>query len=440
MFKNYLRPFLFVIGAILISVLSVLVFFVEPTNTLKLKDDKVVEIYFADNISPAHKDLIEKFNEKFKDSIRVVPIDLPFTKFSTNERKELLARALRSKSDKIDVFSVDLPWVPRFARWSEPLDNLVSVDEKEDLLSCALASCYYDSALYALPLYLDIGLMYYRKDIIQRLPNSKQIEDKLKNSITWDEMIDLSKKLNYIDKPLYIYQADAYEGLICNYLELMAGLNRRLFEKGNLQVNSLESQKVVQHMLDLVYKYKISPKIVKDVREANSFKYMMDNDAVFIRGWPGMIKEYRFLWGDIEKLKLLEKAAIPHFAGYNSTSIYGGWNMMISKYSNHKPQALTFIKYFLTEESQKTLYDISGYLPITRKVYEDSSYISKNPDLKYLYTLLLRGFHRPSLVEYTKISDVISYFINKAIKKEISVNEALKEADKMIISNKYLLK
>jgi multiple sugar transport system substrate-binding protein len=32
----------------------------------------------------------------------------PFQKFSTNERKELLTRSLRSKSDRIDIFSVDL--------------------------------------------------------------------------------------------------------------------------------------------------------------------------------------------------------------------------------------------------------------------------------------------------------------------------------------------
>src|SRR5512140_3173445 len=74
-------------------------------------------VYFADNISKAHRVIIAEFNKRHAGSIEVVPVDLPFDKFSTNERKELLARSLRSKSDKIDIFAVDLIWVPRFARW-----------------------------------------------------------------------------------------------------------------------------------------------------------------------------------------------------------------------------------------------------------------------------------------------------------------------------------
>jgi beta-glucosidase len=73
---------------------------------------KITKIYFADHISPAHEELIRKFNIAYENKIEVIPINLPFSKFTTNERKELLARALRGKSDRIDIFSVDLIWIP----------------------------------------------------------------------------------------------------------------------------------------------------------------------------------------------------------------------------------------------------------------------------------------------------------------------------------------
>ena len=58
---------------------------------------------------------------------------------------------------------------------------------KYAILPSALKSCYYDSTLVAIPLFVDVGLMYYRKDLIDRLPNAKVIEDELHRSITWGE-------------------------------------------------------------------------------------------------------------------------------------------------------------------------------------------------------------------------------------------------------------
>lgn len=45
-----------------------------------------VKIFFADNISAAHRQVIARFNAIHRGRIEVVPVDLPFTKFSTNER------------------------------------------------------------------------------------------------------------------------------------------------------------------------------------------------------------------------------------------------------------------------------------------------------------------------------------------------------------------
>ncbi len=50
------------------------------------------------------------------------------------------------------------------------------------------------------------------------------------------------------------------------------------------------------------------------------------------------------------------------------------------------------------------------------------------------------GVHRPLMEDYTRISDIISHYVNKAIKREVSVNKALTEATDLINSNKILLK
>ena len=93
------------------------------------KED-VTEIYFADRITAAHKMLIDKYNELHKGKVKVIPIDFPNFDFSTNERKEMLARSLRGRGDGIDLFAVDPIWVQRFAKWCEPLDKYFSDTER----------------------------------------------------------------------------------------------------------------------------------------------------------------------------------------------------------------------------------------------------------------------------------------------------------------------
>lgn len=116
-FRQYNRILLAFVIAILIS-LSVLLITVYAPG---ISHDKVKKIYYADNISRAHQIVIDRFNEKYEDKIEVVPIDLPFIKFNTNLRKELLARSLRNRNTLIDVFAIDQVWNARFAKWAEPL-------------------------------------------------------------------------------------------------------------------------------------------------------------------------------------------------------------------------------------------------------------------------------------------------------------------------------
>ncbi|HEY6952969.1 MAG TPA: hypothetical protein VI758_11210, partial [Bacteroidota bacterium] len=170
------RTIVALFGAGIIPAFLMLVLFAGSPAAGSKREKEAAKVYFADNISPAHRLIIAEFNKRHEGSIEVVPVDLPFEKFSTNERKELLARSLRSKSDKIDVFAVDLIWVPRFARWAEPLDAHFTTGEQEQLLSYANQSCKIDGRLVAMPMYIDIGLMYYRRDIIRRLPDGAAID------------------------------------------------------------------------------------------------------------------------------------------------------------------------------------------------------------------------------------------------------------------------
>ncbi len=423
-----------VVGILL--TIAIYLFVRKSTHPLK----EVTQIYFADNISIAHEALIRRFNETYQGQIEVIPINLPFSKFSTNERKELLARSLRSKSDLIDVFAVDLIWVPRFAKWGEPLHMYVHASERQNILPEALQSCYYNDQLVALPLYIDIGMMYYRRDLLQSVPGYEQLVQKLKNSISWEELIQLKKDYFPTTENFYLFAAKSYEGLICSFIELLISQNDDLFNGDRIRLNTREARKALHLLVDLVHTYRLTPPVVINFDEYQSYLYAVENDAIFLRGWPGFLQQYTQVVSDTSKFRYFEMAALPHLEGERPLSVFGGWNLMISKYSNHKWAALKFIQFALQPESQKILYSIGGYIPVSMPVYQDSSFMQEHPELAYYRELLQRGVHRPYRPDYTKLSDIISHYVHLSIKKELTPEEALDRITQLINSDRFIIK
>jgi len=437
---NVEKIFYIILSTILVTVFILFTFIFSPNGFNSSSSSKQKTIFFVDHISSAHQKVIDLFNEKYKGSIKVETINLSFDKFSTNERKELLARYLRSKNNRVDIFSVDQIWVPRFARWGMSLQNMFDSSEVNSIIPNALETCFYKDSLVAIPLYIDISLMFYRDDLLRKFPDYTELIKEINQSITWDEFIKLSKRFNRQQNPFYFFQADDYEGLICSFTELMANQNNPVVDKtGKLLLDTPEGKRSLQLLVDLVNYYNASPKSVTYLKENESFRLYAKDNGVFIRSWPSMIDdENEFLTDEVRSN--LKIAPVPHLQGTKPSSVYGGWNLMISKFSEKLPEVIKFVKFLLSEESQKIMYENGGYLPINKNIYKDSSFIKMNPELKFYMELYKTGVHRPYLESYTNVSDILSFYLNKAIKKEIGVEEALKEATEKINNKTILVK
>jgi multiple sugar transport system substrate-binding protein len=416
------------LAAIILAFLDLSIFLFDRVDLSgDSQTDQVVKVYYADNISAAHRKVIDAFNRLHKGKIEVVPVTLPFEKFSTNERKELLARSLRNKSDRLDVFSVDLIWVPRFSRWCEPMDKWISPAEQAGILPQALESCRYDSSMFAVPMYLDVGMLYFRSDLVGEIPGGDRLGDSLPTSISWDDFRALGRSYIKSGRPFYLYQGNDYEGLTCNFFELIAGQDPSFFKRGNLNFESAPSRTALTMLVDFVHRDRISPPEGADFDEIRSYTYALDHDAVAVRGWPNFIESYRLSYPDQRKLDQLRLAPLPHFPGQQSVSVYGGWNLMVSRYSSRIPESVELVRFFQRADMQKTMFEIGGYIPTNLEVYADSAYVRDHPVLRYYGNLIRRGFHRPALVDYTKMSDVVSRAVHRAIKGELPVDAALHE-------------
>lgn len=421
------------------SLVLLLIYNLFTLNRDRLDRHEPIKIYFADNMSRAHLTLIDQFNRQHRNEIEIIPIDLPFSKFTTNERKELIARSLRDKDSRIDIFAVDKIWVPRFAKWAEPLAKYFTQKELATIVPQALETCYFDQVLVGIPLYIDEGVLYYRSDLLPCVSSDPDLERRLRKSISWDELIRLGRQSGR-DQMFYLFQGDNFEGLICNYFEIFFSLGGQVFQNGKVQFNTPVGRQSIQFLADLIYKYRISPPEVAGYNEQESYLCALRNDAPFFRGWSSFLKDVTIPPADSAKWAFLRMTSLPHFEGHPAKSVFGGWDLMISKNSSNKMEAVQFLKFIMSVESQEVLFSISGYPPIRREVYADSAILSKYPYLKDVEKRIQNGTHRPMLTDYTKISDILSLHLNKVLKQEMTPVQALQKVDTAIASNRYFIK
>ncbi|MCD6377188.1 MAG: extracellular solute-binding protein [Caldisericaceae bacterium] len=415
------------LGVFVLAVYLYVLLFSEPVPR------EMVKLYYVDNISETHQRLIDRFNQRYAGRIEVIPVNLPFSKFSTNERKEILARSLRSKSERIDVFAVDIIWTQRFAKWSHPLDAYFNDSLVGRFLSQSLKTCYYKQHLMAAPLYLDIGLFYYREDLLKQFTDYEQIKKKLAQRLSWDDFLQLGLRLKQKGRPVYLFPANNFEGLMCIFYELLTPEQiNDIFLNDPIHLKRPEVEAALSYLHDLIYKYKLSPKQITNFDDIGCYNFLLQNDGFFVRGWPGFelnVQQFNETHGTSAKVGVME---VPYFKRPETKAVYGGWNLMVAENSKHKEEAVKFIKFLHEEENQKLLFTSGGYLPSLKSVYADSGLMTQYPEIKKLYRLLQNGQHRPMRSDYTRISDILSFYFHQFLKNEMTIQQALEAAENEI--------
>jgi len=395
----------------------------------------VPEILFADRMTEAHRMLMNEYNREHRGDVKVVAIDFPNADFTTNERKEVLARSLRGEGDDIDVFAVDPIWVERFARWSEPLDQYFDKSELNDITEETLKSCYKDGKLVAIPFDQVRGVLLYREDLLRSLPGGNKMADEVDKGITWDKFVEYGMKIHR-SNPYYVFPAAEYEGLICVFTEILLGRERNYFDDHGSDFQTPQARQALQFLVDLVHKYKVSPQEVTTMTEVSSYDYYVQHNGIFLRGWTTYDKDFPLT---AEQKKHLKMAPLPHFWDGAEASTIGGWDLMVSRFSPKKSQAIAFVKFLLKKVSQEVIYTQAGYFPVIKSLFDDPQYESKYPELAAMHQILVSGVHRPSHEKYTRYSEILAHYVSQAIRGTITVDDALRQATRSLESEKITL-
>ena len=258
--------------------------------------------------------------QRFEQDNPHVRIKREIAPHSSTAYHDLLTQKLRNRDGSLDLFFMDVIWPAEFAAagWALPLDDYFPHGEREKFLPATIASGVYRHRIYGVPSRIDSGMLYYRKDLLEKYGFSPPS--------TWNELVRQAQTILEGERtthPLlrgYSGQFKQYEGLVCDMLEFVGSHNGSFLTEDGRRSNltAPESMQAVQFVREQIIQRLATPAALT-YQEPESLAVFIQGKAVFHRNWP-------YAWGlanDPRHSKIVGKVGVttlPHFSGGKSTS------------------------------------------------------------------------------------------------------------------------
>ncbi len=326
---------------------------------------------------------------------------------SATERLALYQQLLAAGASDIDVFQIDVIWPGILA------DHLVDLMDSAgtalgDHFPALIANNTVGGKLVALPWFIDAGLLYYRKDLLDRYRKPPPT--------TWTELTRTAREVQAAERRAgrpklwgFVWQGRAYEGLSCDALEWVASYNGGtvIDEHGRVTINNPRAIAA----LDMAARWvnDISPPGVLNYAEEEARGVFQSGNAVFMRNWP-------YAWSLAQGADSVVRGKVGVVAlpkggrdGRHAATL-GGWQLAVSKYSKAPALAADLVTYLTGAEEQKRRAVKGSYNPTRPELYKDAEVLSANPFFGDLYDTFVTAVARPSTVTKAKYNKVSSEF------------------------------
>ena len=368
------------------------------------------------------RDLLDRFEAE--SGIRVIDEILPS---SSDVQHQYFITTLEGGGSDLDVISMDVIWVPEFSRagWLLDLSERLPAAERGDFFAAPIDASTYRGRLYGVPWYIDAGVLYYRKDLLEKyglgVPES------------YPELADAARTVldgeNDPDLYGFLWQGKQYEGLVCVTLEVLSSFGGDVLENGEVGIASPKSKAAFRFLRELLTSG-VSPPLVATSDEESTRTMFGAGKAVFLRNWV-------YVWNLVERpgspvRGKVGLAPIPPGPLATGSSTLGGWQLGISRQSRHPEEAWALIEYLTRPESQAYMSRTVGYRPSRRSLYLDPELAEENPILPRLLPIVERARPRPVTPLYLALSQVLQSEISAIVAGVKEVDDALDDARREI--------
>ncbi|WP_344586341.1 ABC transporter substrate-binding protein [Actinomadura vinacea] len=309
-----------------------------------------------------------------------------------------------------DVVALDVIWTAEFARWN----YIVPLDEKavghRAFMRGPIESARYRGRLWGVPLRTDVGLLYYRKDVLDA--------EGLAPPRTWAELRHQARTVApRHNLQGFVTQLGRYEGFTVNTLESIWDTGGTVVTSGGeIQARPQVIEKGFARLVQGVQEGWI-PRDALGFNEEGARSAFEDGRALFMRNWTyahGLLNA-----GDSPVAGKVGVARLP------TPSALGGWNLALSTCSERRRTALRFMRFMSSEASERVIFDAAGFAPARKALYDDPALRHSQPHLRILRETVEGARNRGPSPYYDQISGTFQARLHDVLSRPDGLRDGL---------------
>jgi multiple sugar transport system substrate-binding protein len=273
-------------------------------------------------------------------------------------QREQLVRRLGAKDDTLDLLGLDVVWTGEFANagWIEPVPAAIRPEVTKDVFPSVLNTARFEQRLYAVPIWSNTQLLWYRKDRVKQAPK------------TWAQMIRMAEQIGRAKGQIQV-QANKYEGLVVWTNSMIASAGTSILSgPDKIALDPRKTDLALATMGTLANSPVAPPNIDTSTEDTARLGFESGSSSFMIN--------YPFVYPSAKSnapavFKEMAAAKFPQVdPSLPSKPPLGGINIAVSSYSKHKAAAFAAIKCLVKPDNQLTIAKAGGLPPVRADVYD----------------------------------------------------------------------
>lgn len=344
-----------------------------------------------------------------------VRVEIQRTPDDATQRHQLYVQWLNARVGRPDVLQLDVVWTAEFAAagWILPLDRFRP--STGDYFPAALEADLWQGRLFALPWFMDVGMLYWRTDLVPRAPASLE------------ELARFARAGMSETVPRgIVWQGARYEGLVTVFLEVLGAFGGEILSRdGRVAVASPEGVRALEFLRRQIGG--IAPPEVLTWHEEEARFAFQNGTAVFLRNWP-------YAWPLLNEpgSKVAGRfgvAPMPASPGGRPSAALGGAQLAINAHSRHPELAWRLIAFLTAPEQMLERARVAGQYPPRRSLWSDPRLAKAlGVPLRDVRKILESATPRPVTPVYNELSETLQIHLHRALSGQTSSEEALRQA------------
>jgi multiple sugar transport system substrate-binding protein len=329
---------------------------------------------------------------------------------------------LASGGGKYDLLVTTTQNLPSVTEYLDPINAYIDDPrfpdpEVDDIPEPILKQCFVDDNLYGFPGALNLGTLFYNRDIFAEYGITEP-------PVTFEEFMEVGRKLhNPPDLYAYANAASGDPQDINMWYSLFISYRGQWYDENyDFGFSSPEGIRAVSEVVEAL---EIQPEAVHSLSEFDTLGLMLQGQCAMNTGWAGWLPYFEMP----DFSNIIGKAAMgPPIGGVAPMS---DWVWVIPSYlsQDKKDMSYLFMDWMINGETDKKFAINSANVPHKVSTYKDPEVLAKYPELESILDTIYSAVAFPLIPEWTEVGTFVNSFIQKATSGEMTPEEAMVALD-----------